>query len=425
MISRPAFRGFVGFCLLLTSTTFLTGCLGKLRPDTASPSHVGKYAVGVTTLHVEDASRDRELDVEVWYPADPAVARGKAAVYNVRAAGMTVARLRSAVGAQRNVAAWRGEGRRPVVLLSHGAGSSRFANESLSEILASHGYVVAAPDHAGHTVADKVFGISDDDRAQSAFDRPLDLSRVLDTLDSPDSGPLLKGLIDINRVAVAGHSFGGRTALGMVGARFDAVRQQQECLQDEDDRRCRALPVFGDTPYRYRDERIKAALLIAPAGYKFYRGDGVAQVNAPVLVVGADRDETTPFNVHHRPIFESLTSEHYLLELHDAGHLTATDVCEVVSSVGFVASAFGGPQASDGCGETFLSTRTALERVAEASLPFFDLYLNDDATAEERLLNALGPSARPRPAERLVKAQPRTVKAQPRTAKDYGPPGQS
>lgn len=366
---------------------FLNGCVGLLGPAKLPPAHVGVHAVGVTTIKVEDRSRDRTLEVEVWYPAARLEVERKAVVYRLRAGGTTVARLRSPTGARRHARPWRDGGPRPVVLLSHGAGSSRFGNMSLSEMLASHGFIVAAPDHVGHTSADKVFGISDDDRAQSALDRPLDLSRVLDELerrgDAHDS--ILRGMIDGERVGVAGHSFGGRAALGMIGARFDPVRQARECRSDPSDRRCRALAVFGDEPYRYRDPRIKAALLITPAGYDFYRADGVAQIDAPVLVVGAGRDETTPYADFHRPVFDALRAPHYLLELENAGHLTATDVCEVVDSIGFFAKTVGGKQAQDGCGESYLPSSVALERVVDASLPFFDLYLNGYSAAEQAL----------------------------------------
>lgn len=381
-------RGALATCALVLFASSLIGCIGWLEPQ-AAPASLGPNAVGVTHFAVDDASRDRHLEVEAWYPAAPN-GGGEPAVYEVEAAGMAVARLGSAAGARRDAAPLRTAGRRPVVLLSHGAGSTRFGNVGLAEVLASQGYVVAAPDHVGHTTADKVGGISDDDRAQSAYDRPLDLSRVLDELERQSlgrEGPFA-GMIDMSRVAVAGHSFGGRTALAIVGARFDAPRQARECQSDETDRRCLALGVFGAEPYRYRDARIKAALLIAPAGFGFYREDGVREVDAPVLVVGADRDETTPNQ--HEGIYRALDEGHFLPLTH-AGHLTATDICRVVDSIGTLAKTFGGARAQDGCGEGFLPPEAALDLVSEAALPFFDRYLNGRYDAEEQLYAAIDP----------------------------------
>ncbi|MCA9624922.1 MAG: alpha/beta hydrolase [Myxococcales bacterium] len=373
----------------------LTGCMAWLGPAEAPPREAGPHPVGVVHVDVEDTHRGRELPVEVWYPAANRTS-GPEAVYQLRTAGITTARLRSRLHAHRNVPAWRSEGPRPVVLLSHGAGSNRFGNVSLAEVLASHGYIVAAPDHPGHTTSDRVFGISDEARAQSAYDRPLDLTAVLDALErrSHHHGSVLEGTIDMDRVAVAGHSFGGRAALGMVGARFDGARQARECADNAEDRRCLTVPIFGAKSYRYRDPRVKAALLLTPAGFDFYREDGIAEVDAPVLVVGADRDATTPYAEFSRATYRALRSESYLLPLEDAGHLTATDICAVVDSVGFFAKALGGDQAQDGCGESYLSNEEALDEVAAAALPFLDLYLEGHTAAQAELLAALTPAGR-------------------------------
>lgn len=369
-----------------------SGCMGMIAAEPATPETLGPRPVGVTTMRVEDDDRDRNLTVEVWYPAAER-SSAEPTVYCVEAIGTTVARIKSAAGAHRDAAPSREEGPRPVVLLSHGAGSTRYGNATLAEVLASHGYVVAAPDHVGHTMSSHVFGIDNDERAQSAFDRPLDLSRVLDALEQRSRGNkfVLKGLVDASRVAVAGHSFGGAAALGLIGARFDSDRQAKECAKDDADRRCAAVPVFGPGQYRYRDPRIAAALLITPAGFDLYRADGIAQVDAPALVVGAERDTTTPFLEYSKPIYESLKAPHYLLDLEQAGHLTATDVCEIVESVGFPAKIGGDPRAEDGCGSRYLSSKAALDRVASATLPFLDLHLNHHEAARRELTLALAP----------------------------------
>lgn len=377
---------------VLLSTIVACGLVGRLCPPKAPPTVAGPSPVGVTTVEIDDARRDRRLTVEVWYPAAAPALATEPVVYGVEVAGVTVARLRSATGAHRDAAPADGA-QRPVVLLSHGYASGRYQNVGLAELLASHGYVVAAPDHAGNTMGDMVFGISAEDRAQSALDRPQDLSRVLDVLAS-ELAPRV-GAIDPARVAVIGHSYGGRAALAMVGARFDGARQQRECAAGaEGDRRCAMVPVFGPRGYRYRDPRVKAAVLLTPAGYRFYRDDGVAAADAPTLVVGAREDRTNPFGEFHRPVFEALRAQRHLLELSPAGHLTATDVCELVDSIGFFARTFGGERAQDGCGEGFMTDREALDRVGRATLAFLALYVDEQPQAAFALAEALHPTVR-------------------------------
>jgi predicted dienelactone hydrolase len=372
--------------------------MGGVGPKVERPATLGDLAVGVRTITVDDPSRHRAIPVEVWYPA-AAAAPGEAAApatYAVRSMGGTIARLRSPAGARRDAAPVRA-GPAPVVVVSHGSRSTRFGNVTLSEILASHGYVVAAPDHPGDTIDDGLFGISDDRRARNTLDRMLDLSRVLDALDrrSHDSGSFLAGLIDVRRVAVAGHSFGGTTALGVVGARFDAPRQASECRSDDSDRRCRVVSVLGPRPYRYRDPRVKAAILIEPGGFDLYRADGVAAVDAPALVVGGLLDHGNRFDEYPKPIYDALESPRYLLRLANGGHLTPTDACEMIDSIGLLAKWFGGRDAADGCGGPaagFMSTREANDVVARAALAFLDRYLNQNPSAESELTLALSPA---------------------------------
>lgn len=398
----------VGWALLALVLSTLTGCVGMPGPAASAPEHAGDRSVGVTTIVARDSERGRELEVEVWYPAVRPERRATVAYRIKGSGGAIVARLRSPLGAYRNARVDTSDGARPVILLSHGATSSRLAHVSLCEVLASHGYIVAAPDHVGHTMADKLTGVSWDQRARAAMNRPQDLTTVLDELvDRSDDGrSIFEGAVDVDRVAVAGHSFGGRTALGAVGAQFDAPRQIRECAEQPNDRRCNAVPVFGEAPYRYRDDRIKAALLIAPSGFRFYRGDGVAQIDTPTLVVGARQDHTTPYSVHHGPIYRSLQGPRYLLTLERAGHLTATDICDVVDSVGFFADLFGGEEAHDGCGSEFMHPREALELVADVALPFFEAHLGGKDGASLRLQQALaranGTQSEPAPERRLA-----------------------
>ena len=44
----------------------------------------------------------------------------------------------------------------PLVVYSHGSGGLRFIASDYTEAIASHGYIVAAPDHTGNTALERL-----------------------------------------------------------------------------------------------------------------------------------------------------------------------------------------------------------------------------------------------------------------------------
>ncbi len=175
-----------------------------------SPGARGPHPVGVRTTTISyDA---RSLDVEVWFPADDAH-RGQELVTPDEfhmIPGMPSWRQRAVRDARpRDMDA-------PLVVFSHGYSSHRRQSTELATHLASHGYVVAAPDHAGNTVVevylstmgkptDEARRIAVEGVIESAAHRPRDVAAVLDAARSLGA----RG----ERAAVVGHSFGGWTAL--------------------------------------------------------------------------------------------------------------------------------------------------------------------------------------------------------------------
>ena len=128
-----------------------------------------------------------------------------------------------------------------LVVLSHGNQLSRSDYAPLVRYLASHGYAVVQPDHPDASV----------DGLMGATAQPADLWSIrarqlqwiaehFDTLIQ--AVPLLEGRVDISRIAVIGHSFGGQSAALVMGARSKASEQR-----------------FDSPLYR-------AAILLAPPG---------------------------------------------------------------------------------------------------------------------------------------------------------------
>lgn len=184
----------------------------------------GPHPVGVQTRVLLDVSRaNRQVEVELWYPAATAHAgqdvspqlQDRYSLYG--AANLVQAAVRDALPAT---------GSFPLVVFSHGMAGHRRQSTFVCTHLASHGYVVASPDHGGNSLADLMAlalrirekQVPADIEAMIegyVHDRPQDVALIL---DARDDGRLALPSIASTPAAVAGHSFGGFTAL-VVAAR--------------------------------------------------------------------------------------------------------------------------------------------------------------------------------------------------------------
>lgn len=281
-----------------------------------APDAPGPFAVGHETMTVVDPSRqevrngvlgDRRLAVDVWYPISPGSASGPFAFYpfQVFTLGYTSPVAREGAPAIANVA-------RPLIVFSHGSGGISVQSTGLCEALASHGFVVAAPNHAGNTASDAFFGTSFP-FATSSRNRPRDVSVLIDRLiaRSRTPGDRLYRVVNPYQIGVAGHSFGGFTALAMASG-------------------------YAEVP---ADPRVRAILPIAPAA-RILSDAELARITVPVFVLGGTEDTTTPVEPNSRVAFEKPSSRRvYRADIVGAGHSAFASVCRI----GDVLFAFGSP----------------------------------------------------------------------------------
>lgn len=163
------------------------------------PFGPGPFGVGVRTVEVRDDGRARVFPCEVWYPA---------------------ASLPRAGGPAEQRDAPVAAGPHPLVIFSHFAGGGRRTATYLTTHLAGHGYAVAAIDHS-EVIARELGtdpGEGRDGRARRIgaiiASRVPDVRVLLSALTGPrPAGGLEDIVLHRDLIAVAGHSFGGWTAL--------------------------------------------------------------------------------------------------------------------------------------------------------------------------------------------------------------------
>jgi predicted dienelactone hydrolase len=322
--------------------------------DLGPTADFGPFPVGIRTLALADPTRPaangdgpRPVVTELYYPSTPA------AVAGVERDLVTVLGLEiTEIPAYRDVA--RAPGTFPLVVFSHGNNGIRIQSTFFATHLASHGFVVASPDHHGNTFVDTLVGITD---PEPATNRPLDMSFLIDTLIAMSADPetVVGGAIDAQRIGASGHSFGGYTVFALAG---------------------------GSSPFgTFTDTRVKAILPQAPASP--FPDSFFAGITIPTLILGGSIDETTPFPTQQEHPFENLPAGLALVglgEIIGGGHFTFSDFCEVPRDLLAFLGGF-----DEACEPRHLPWRHAHDIVNFLSLNFFNATLNADAEALARL----------------------------------------
>ncbi len=365
--SLSARCAFIGVLLILFPACGNVGSTGQVA---ANPLLPGPWPVGVTSIVLVDPVRDRPLLTEIWYPAVAEVRDQPASpitdFVDPAVAGL-LAQSTVPLVAVRD-AAFSPDGPFPLIAFSHGNGGVRFQNTFQVERLASHGFVVIAPDHTGNTLLD--LGAD----PQSAQNRPLDITFLFDSMTAAAAVPggPFAGWID-TRVpfGVTGHSFGSFTSLAVASV----------------------------------DRRVGAAVPMAAPG------PVAPEYTAPTLLMLAGEDKTIGQGLNQaiREVYDVLPGPRFLVEIPDAGHYSFTIACLTGTGLGD----------EDGCGEgrrfgtgepfAFTPSEQVWAATNAYSVALFGRYLKGIESYDEALATDLYPeiarlTSDPRPELTLLAA---------------------
>jgi predicted dienelactone hydrolase len=286
-----------------TTTTTVATTTTPAPPPELELIGPGPYEVGVATIEIANAANERPLTVDVWMPLADGTT-GEPHQYTL----LPGSYYESPDAITADPSSLSADGPFPLVVYSHGSGGIRYIHASYTEALASHGYVVVAPDHTGNTATDALLGSATEPEV-TAWNRVNDVTAVLDAMLDPANTVTapFSSAIDAEQVGVTGHSFGGFTAHALASG---------------------FTTEFGSLD---ADPRVDAIVSLAPFTRPILTDEQLSSISIPSMMIAGTNDVTTPTDPNVDDPWELIVSEQAVrVELLDAEHETFTDVCNML-----------------------------------------------------------------------------------------------
>jgi predicted dienelactone hydrolase/intracellular septation protein A len=216
------------------------------------------------------------FELDIWYPSEaPATPRPLGLFQQTVAADAPIS------GSQL-----------PLIVISHGTGGGAETHYDTALALAEAGVIAAAVTHTGDNWRDHAYSFT----ARNFVERPRHIRLAIDYLLTAWSG---RDHVAAERIGAFGHSAGGFTVLVAIGGNPELARLGAYCREHPDDWGCQhalARGPSGDPPAPawVHDERVKAAVVAAPAAGHAFTAAGLAPVAAPVQLWEAEDDRIAP-----------------------------------------------------------------------------------------------------------------------------------
>jgi predicted dienelactone hydrolase len=315
---------------------------GDALPDAPELATRGEHKVGVRTIEVvnknqidvlkstsdAEATYDRKLKLEVWYPADVAEGIKEIVTYDhvlgtINDPKRPITPFQFSGRAVRDANPKTANGAFPLIVVSHGYLGSRLLMTYLTENLASKGYVVVAIDHMESTYQDAAGFPS------TLLNRAKDILFVLNQiaeLSKPNSNNFLSGLADANNTGLIGYSMGGYGVLNASGAGYSPKAVVMFGTLTKGNKSIEVRTANNSVYLASQDTRIKAVVAFAPWGMQ--RGvwdlEGLKGLKVPTFFVAGSQDDISGYEDGIKAIYKgAVNSDRYLLTYMNARHNVA------------------------------------------------------------------------------------------------------
>lgn len=326
---------------------------------------------------------ERTIPVEVWYPA--AASDAFTATYAV--AGIVDNPAPVALDAP----PLADGGPFPVLVYSHGSGGVGLLAYPYAELMASHGWIVVAPDHTGNTTLDQLAG-TEDSFARIAVDRPADISEVLDALEAGELG-VDASAVDTTRSMLFGHSFGAYTTMVSGGGELVDGLFAGECAPDSEDPDCVLLrhpDAMDAMSGGLAEPRFSALSPQAPAFGGGFDVESLAAIDRPILFMSANEDRTTPADTNAKPLWDNTDgADDRWLKLPDGGHYSFISLCDDLEPA--LIQSFVPFALVDGCGADAVPTAEVVPVMAA----YLHAFATEHVLGDDRFAGAFDHGAHP------------------------------
>ncbi|MFH1902802.1 MAG: hypothetical protein ABIK20_01935 [Candidatus Omnitrophota bacterium] len=219
----------------------------------------------------------------------------------------------------------------PLILFAHGKFGTGYNIAYFAEYLARHGYIVAAPDYIDTKPPDYTEQIAFYRIKKGNVGNPLQILRIVGQFGKDMNNDrefflsylaehrlnhtsfVINKMIELNKdsksifyqsikedaIGISGHSLGGITILGKIGAHPDK---------------------------KFKDNRIKAALIFSGGVYPFE--NNIGNIDIPMMIMAGDDDEPMNPTVPRRVGYDKAPTPKFYLILKNSTHFSfGNEVC--------------------------------------------------------------------------------------------------